>query len=224
MRIRFEHLLESWVIRNQHHILHSVCCRLVRRSVNFFFAKIYLQMSGLQLFFWKPLYWTVLKHLKNYIPLRVFSSDKLLYYYILQDFRTAQLSEENKSTWLEKFFMFRSEIAMLSQLNHENIVKLIGWVCIQRFAFAMELAPRGDLNTVLGEEYEEFRRRNPERYIHDVVLSRELTYKIVTQVWICLCFCLLLLNIYFILLCPCFAHWCSFSYFMSYILKPVTIK
>ena len=78
--------------------------------------------------------------------------------------------------------MFRSEVAMLSQLNHENIVKLIGWVCIQRLAFAMELASRGDLSTVLEEEYKEFRKRNPQRYIHDVVLSRELTYKIVTQV------------------------------------------
>ena len=105
-----------------------------------------------------------------------------MFAYILQDFRTDQLSEQKKSEWLEKFFMFRNEVAMLSQLNHENIVKLIGWVCIQRFAFAMELAPKGKLSDVLEEEYDKFTKRNPQRYIHDVVLSRELTYKIVTQV------------------------------------------
>ena len=66
----------------------------------------------------------------------------------------------------------------------------------------MEWAPKGDLSTVLEEEYKEFRRRNSQRYIHDVVLSRELTYKVVTQVWTCFWFVLFyfFFCIYFLLL------------------------
>ena len=85
-------------------------------------------------------------------------------------------------TLIEKFGQFRMEAATMSRLTHKHIVQ-IKWACIQWLAFAMEFAPEGDLSNVLERKFADFQRRHVgSRIIHDTVLDRYLTYKMVVQV------------------------------------------
>ena len=83
---------------------------------------------------------------------------------------------------IESYGQFRREVAMMSRLQHKNIVQM-KWACIQMIAFAMEFAPEGDLSTVLEKKMPEFKSRHVGcKIVYDTVIDRWLTYKIVVQV------------------------------------------
>ena len=83
---------------------------------------------------------------------------------------------------LSTFPKLRSELAIMSQISHPFILKLIG-VSIHQLCFAMELAPLGDLASYLYEQHVITRLELVTRKAyHETILPRMLTYKICLQV------------------------------------------
>ncbi|XP_071489110.1 leucine-rich repeat serine/threonine-protein kinase 1-like [Diadema antillarum] len=86
------------------------------------------------------------------------------------------------SMLMDSFHKLRSEVAIMSRLNHPCIVRLVG-VSIQHLCFAMDFAPLGDLQSYL---YSEQRNALPfflkSKIALEPVLSRTLTHRIAQQV------------------------------------------
>lgn len=83
---------------------------------------------------------------------------------------------------VESFPKFRYEIRMMSRLVHPCVLKLVG-VSVQRLAFAMELAPLGDLYTYIKDVYKQKRKTFVVGHlVHESLLPRALTFKIGYQV------------------------------------------
>ena len=96
--------------------------------------------------------------------------------------QTSALDRFDTFDLIDSFGQFRSEVAMMSRLQHAHIVQM-KWASIQMIAFAMEFSPEGDLSSVLEKKLPEFKSRHVGcKTIHDTVIDRLLTYKIVVQV------------------------------------------
>ncbi|XP_038067103.1 leucine-rich repeat serine/threonine-protein kinase 1-like [Patiria miniata] len=83
---------------------------------------------------------------------------------------------------MEGFSNLRGEVATMSKLRHPCIIHLIG-ISIQHLCFAMELAPLGDLASLLKREMEAQRGFfTINSKIYRTILDRVLTFKIAMQI------------------------------------------
>ena len=93
-----------------------------------------------------------------------------------------EISDEEIVAVVTTFPDLRSELAIMSQLNHPCILRAIG-VSIRQLCFAMEFAPLGDLASYIRDQYISTRPiMLSQKVLHETILPRMLTYKIAFQV------------------------------------------
>ncbi|XP_038074850.1 leucine-rich repeat serine/threonine-protein kinase 1-like [Patiria miniata] len=82
---------------------------------------------------------------------------------------------------MEGFYNLRSEVATMCKLRHPCVIHLIG-ISIHNLCFAMELAPLGDLASLLHQESKSLRESLVKEKVYGTILDRVLTFKIAMQV------------------------------------------
>ena len=89
---------------------------------------------------------------------------------------------------ISSFPRLRYEVRMMSRLNHSCVLELIG-VSVPRLAFAMELAPSGDLASYLHDLYKQrIEQFVLSEVVHEPILPRLLCLKIAFQVASVICY------------------------------------
>ncbi len=83
---------------------------------------------------------------------------------------------------MSAFPRLRYEVRMMAKLNHPCVLELVG-VSVQRLAFAMELAPSGDLAFYISNVYKQrIHEFVAGQIVHESILPRKLSFKIAFQV------------------------------------------